>query len=57
MAQNALERAARAGGTQRPGLVRGGISSFRAPASPGGRRPGRDRQPEPSADRPVGGLR
>jgi hypothetical protein len=28
MAQNALERAARAGGTQRPGLVRGGISSF-----------------------------
>lgn len=28
MAQHALERAARAGGTQRPGLVRGGISSF-----------------------------
>ena len=28
MAQHALERAARAGGTERPGLVRGGISSF-----------------------------
>lgn len=28
MAQHALERAARAGGTQQPGLVRGGISSF-----------------------------
>jgi hypothetical protein len=28
MTQHALERAARAGGTQQPGLVRGGISSF-----------------------------
>lgn len=28
MAQHALERAARAGGVQQPGLVRGGISSF-----------------------------
>ena len=28
MAQHALERAARAGGTQKPGFVRGGISSF-----------------------------
>ena len=26
--QGALERAARAGGEQRPGLIRGGISSF-----------------------------
>lgn len=42
MAQHALERAARAGGTQRPGLVRGGISSFarflrRAATAVGGR--------------------
>lgn len=28
MTQRALERAARAGGTQRPGLARGGITSF-----------------------------
>jgi hypothetical protein len=28
MTQRALERAAKAGGEQRPGLVRGGISSF-----------------------------
>jgi hypothetical protein len=28
MAQRALERAARAGGEQRPGLARGGITSF-----------------------------
>jgi len=28
MAQHALERAARSGGEQKPGLVRGGISSF-----------------------------
>ena len=28
MTQHALERAARAGGSQRPGVVRGGISSF-----------------------------
>ena len=28
MTQHALERAARSGGEQRPGLVRGGISSF-----------------------------
>ena len=28
LAQHALERAARAGGEQRPGLARGGISSF-----------------------------
>lgn len=28
MARHALERAARSGGEQRPGLVRGGISSF-----------------------------
>ena len=28
MVQRALERAARSGGEQRPGLVRGGISSF-----------------------------
>lgn len=28
MTQRALERAARAGGTQRPGLARGGITGF-----------------------------
>jgi len=28
MTQRALERAARSGGEQKPGLVRGGISSF-----------------------------
>ena len=28
MAQRALERAARSGGTQRPGLLRGGFSGF-----------------------------
>ncbi len=28
MAQRALERAARSGGEQRPGLARGGISNF-----------------------------
>lgn len=49
MTQNALERAARAGGTQTPGLVRGGISSFArflrrvatvaVGARPGGARP------------------
>ncbi len=36
MTQRALERAARAGGEQRPGIVRGGISSFTALAHKAG---------------------
>ena len=51
MAQRALERAARSGGEQRPGLVRGGISSFagvlrQAGAAITGLRPGGSRPAE-----------